>query len=66
VQDEWTKGSRDGEYLWKQSKIGEGLEKQCSKGKHLIRTLHFDFLDADLVPQTPLGIVPDFSNENVV
>jgi hypothetical protein len=54
------------ECLWKQSNIGEGLGKQCNKGVHLICTLHFDFLNANLVRKTPLGIVPDFSNQNWV
>jgi hypothetical protein len=66
VQDEWTKGSRAGECLWKQSNINERLGEQCIKGEHLICTLRFDFLNANLVPKTPLDIVPDFSNENLV
>jgi hypothetical protein len=37
--------------------------EQCNKGEHLICTLHFDFLNANLVPKTSLGIVPDFLNE---
>jgi hypothetical protein len=40
-------------------------EQQRNKGDHLICTLHFDFLNANLVTKTPLGIVPDFSNENL-
>jgi hypothetical protein len=55
VQDERTKGSRDGEYLWKQSNIGEGLGEQCNKGEHLICTLHFDFLNANLVSKNAFG-----------
>jgi hypothetical protein len=32
----------------------------------LICTLHFDFFNPNLVPKKPLGIVPDFLNENLV
>jgi hypothetical protein len=31
VQHEWTKGSRDGECLWKQSNISEGLGSSAIK-----------------------------------
>jgi hypothetical protein len=34
----------------------KGWGEQCNKGEYLICTLHFDFLNAILVPKTPLGI----------
>jgi hypothetical protein len=34
--------------------------EQCNKEEHLICPLHFEVLNANLVPKTPLGIVPDF------
>jgi hypothetical protein len=56
VQDESKKGPRDGECLWKQSNIGEGLGEQCNKEEHLICSLHFDFLMQIWFQKTPLGI----------
>jgi hypothetical protein len=49
------KGSRDWECLWKQSNIDEGLGEQCNKEEHLICLLHFDFLNANLVPKNAFG-----------
>jgi hypothetical protein len=63
---EWTKEPRDGECLWKQSNIGEGLGEQCNKGEYSICTLRFDFLNEIWCQKTPLGIVLDFSNKNLV
>jgi hypothetical protein len=40
--------------------------EQCNKGEYLICTFHFDFLNANLMPKNALGILPDFSNENLV
>jgi hypothetical protein len=55
VQDEPRKGSRDGECLWKQFNIGKGLGEKDNKEGHLICSLHFDFLNANLVPKNAFG-----------
>jgi hypothetical protein len=40
--------------------------EQCNQEEHLICTLHFNFLNANFVTKMLLGIVPEFSNENLV
>jgi hypothetical protein len=44
----------------------EAWGKQGNKGEHLICSLYFDFLNANWFQKTPLGIVPDFSNEDLL